>query len=172
MTKMKKKLFVLLVVIMVLSVMSIPALARPSLRKTDRVEGIWTYLPAGPDVEYVIGPHTFLRISEAGEWTGTITGHADEWGEVVIHSSGPWYYEGTVPFESATVSGMTGGLVISTFGWRPDVGAEWVGTWEIISGRGGLASLRGGGTWEGPGWLGDPAVPGVLTYSGNITYYE
>jgi hypothetical protein len=171
MTKMKKKLLVLLVVIMVLSVMSIPALAGTSL-KTKGVEGVITYLPAGPPVEDVIGPHTFMKISEAVDWTGTITGHADEWCEVVIHSSGPWYYEGTMPFESATVSGMTGGLVISTFGWRPNAGAEWVGTWEIISGSGGLASVRGGGTWEGPGWLGDPAVPGVLTYSGNITYYE
>jgi hypothetical protein len=172
MMKMNKKLFVLLVVIMVLSVMSIPALARPSQMTTIGAKGVWTYLPSGPPVEDVIGPQTFMKIAEDGEWTGTITGHANEWGEVVIHSSGPWYYEGTVPFESATVRGMTGGLVISTFGWRPNAAADWVGTWEIISARGSLAGLRGGGTWEGPGWLGDPVVWGIITYSGSMTYYE
>jgi hypothetical protein len=113
-----------------------------------------------------------MTISDAGDWTGTITGHADDFGEVAIHSSGPWYYKGTVPFKSATVNGMTGGLVISVFGSRPNAAAEWVGTWEIISAAGDLATLRGGGAWEGPGWLGNPVVPGVITYSGSITYYE
>lgn len=167
---MKKKLFVLLVVIMVLSVISIPALAGTSQMRTVGAAGVWSYLPAGAPVEVVVGPHTFMTISDAGDWTGTITGHADDFGEVAIHSSGPWYYKGTVPFKSATVNGMTGGLVISVFGSRPDVASDWAGTWEIISGDRGLASLRGGGTWEGPGWQGDPAVPGIVTYSGNMTY--
>ena len=87
-------------------------------------QGEWSYLPAGPPLQAVVGPHTFMIISDAGEWTGTITGYADDFGEAVIHSSGPWYYTGTVPFESATVSGRTGGLIISVFGSRPNAGVH------------------------------------------------
>jgi hypothetical protein len=86
----------------------------------------------------------------------------------VIDSSGPWYYWGTIPFESATVKGKTGGLMISAYGSRPNATAEWDGTWVITSGKGDLAGIRGEGTWEGPGWLGDPLVRGVLYYSGKI----
>jgi hypothetical protein len=168
MIKMRKKLFVflfvVLVVIMVVSVMAIPALARSN----GHAEGVWSYLPAGPPVEDVIGPHTFMTLSDAGEWTGSITGHADDFGEAVIHSAGPWYYWGTVPFESATVKGKTGGLMISVYGSRPNMAAEWEGTWEITSGTGDLAGVWGQGTWEGPGWQGDPVVPGLIYYSGKI----
>ncbi len=169
MLKTKKKLFVLLALIIVLSLMSIPT-CTPTAEEID-AEGVWSYLPAGPPVEDVVGPYTFMTISDAGDWTGTITGSADDFGEVAIHSSGPWYYNGTVPFDSVTVNGRTGGLVISVYGSRPNAGAEWDGTWVIISGKGDLAGLRGQGTWEGPGWQGDPKVPGEVYYSGSI-YFE
>jgi hypothetical protein len=53
---MRKKLFVsmfvVLAVILVISVMAIPALARSKAN----AEGVWYYLPAGPPVEDIIGP--------------------------------------------------------------------------------------------------------------------
>jgi hypothetical protein len=165
---MKKKLFVLLAVIMVLSLMLIPACTPTA--EDENAEGVWSYLPAGPPIVDVVGPHTFMTISDAGDWTGTITGSADDFGEVAIHSSGPWYYNGTVPFDSVTVNGRMGGLLISVYGSRPNADAEWDGTWIIISGKGDLAGLRGHGTWEGPGWQGDPEVPGVVNYSGSIRF--
>ena len=165
---MKKKLFVLLTMIMVLSMVSISACTTTA--EDENAEGVWSYEPAGPPLENIVGPHTFLTISNAGDWIGTITGHADDFGEVAIHSSGPWYYFGTVPFESANVDGKTGGLVISVFGSRLNAGTDWEGTWEITSGTGDLAGLQGQGTWEGPGWQGDPEVPGEVNYSGSIHF--
>ena len=166
--KMKKKLFVLLTMIMVLSMVSISACTTTA--EDENAEGVWSYEPAGPPLENIVGPHTFLTISNAGDWIGTITGHADDFGEVAIHSSGPWYYFGTVPFESANVDDKTGGLVISVFGSRLNAGTDWEGTWEITSGTGDLAGLQGQGTWEGPGWQGDPEVPGEVNYSGSIHF--
>jgi len=165
---MERKQFVLLTVITVLSLMFILACTPTAV--DENAEGVWSYLPAGPPIVDVVGPHTFMTISEVGDWTGTFTGSADEFGEAVIHSSGPWFFKGTVPFESVTVNGKTGGLVISVYGSRPNAGAEWEGTWVITSGKGDLSGLRGKGTWEGPGWQGDPEVPGVLNYSGSIRF--
>ncbi len=165
---MEKKQFVLLAVITVLSLMLILA-CTPTAEYED-AEGAWSYLPAGPPIVNVVGPHTFMTISDAGDWTGTFTGSADDFGEAVIHSSGPWYYKGTVPFESVTVNGKTGRLMISVEGYRPNADDEWEGTWVIISGTGELASLQGQGNWDGPGWQGDLEVPGVVNYSGSIHF--
>jgi hypothetical protein len=133
-------------------------------------KGVWTYLPAGSPAKDVVGPYTFMTISDVGNWTGTISGSVDDFGEGVVHSSGPWYYKGTVPFDSATVNGKTGRLVISVYGSRPNANAKWEGTWVIIDAKGDLAGLQGQGTWEGAGWQGDPKVPGEVNYSGSIHF--
>ena len=135
-----------------------------------RAHGVWSYLPATAPVIEPVGPHTFMKISDTGDWSGTISGYAADFGEVVVHESGPWYYFGTVPLESATVNGRTGMLLITVFGSRPDVITDWEGTWEIVSGTGELADLQGHGTWEGAGWQGDPEVPGEVTYEGRIKF--
>lgn len=166
---MERKLFVLLTVIMGLCLILIFGCCTPTA-KNENAAGVWSYLPVGSPIEDVVGPHTFMTISEIGDWTGTFTGSADEFGEAVVHSSGPWYYWGIIPFESVIVNGKTGGLMISTFGSRPNAGAKWNGTWIITSAKGDLTGLQGQGTWEGPGWQGDPEVPGVLNYSGSIRF--
>lgn len=167
---MNKKLFALLAVILVLSLLVIPALAGGLDVEAGRpVEGVWTYLPVG-QVEEVFGNHVLMTISDEGDWAGDITGFADDYGEVWIHASGAMYYYGKVPFEGVTVFGRTGVMMVTTYGWKPDPFSDWEGTWEIIFASGELAGLQGGGTWEGPGWQGDPAVPGVCTYSGAVRF--
>lgn len=168
---MERKQFVLRTVIMVLCLMFIFGCCT-STAEDENAEGVWSYLPLGPPIVNVVGPYTFMTMSDAGDWTGTFTGSADDFGEVVIHSSGPLYYKGTVPFDSVTVNGRTGGLIINVHGSKPNAGADamWDGAWVIISGNGELAGLRGQGTFEGPGWQGDPEVPGVVNYSGSIRF--
>jgi hypothetical protein len=170
---MNKKLIGILVVIAILSLLTISALAGMQIDSGwgNHVEGVWTYLPVGEPLVDVVGNHTFMKISDTGDWNGGIFGDADDYGEVALHNvSGYWYYFGTVPFESATVKGKTGALVISVFGWRPDMTTDWEGTWEIISGSGELANIEGHGTWDGPGWQGDPLVPGEVDYTGKINF--
>ncbi len=170
---MERKLFVFLTVIMVLCLMLIFGCSTPTAID-ERAEGVWTYLPTGQPIVDVVGPYTFMTISDASDLTGTFIGSADDFGEVVIHSSGPMYYKGIVPFESATVNGKTGGLVLSVYGTKPNPSADakWNGKWVIESGTGELAGLNGQGTWEGPGWQGDPEVPGVVNYSGSIRFEQ
>lgn len=169
---MEKKLFILLRVITVLFLILILACTPTGVE--ENAEGVWTYLPVGQPIVDVVGPYTFMTISDASDLTGTFTGSADDFGKVVIHSSGHMYYNGTVPFDSATVNGKTGGLVLSVCGTKPNPSADakWDGKWVITSGTGELAGLKGQGTWEGPGWQGDPKVPGVVNYSGSIRFEQ
>ena len=145
---MEKKLFVLLAVIMVLSLMLIFGCCTHT-DKDENVKGVWTYLPVGQPIVDVVGPYTFMTISDASDFTGTFTGSGDDFGEVVMHSAGPMYYKGIVPFESVTVDGKTGGLVLSVYGTKPNPSADakWDGKWVITSGTGDLAGLKGQGTF-------------------------
>jgi len=163
---MKKKLFVMLVVIMIVSAVAIPVLAG----SRDNASGEWYYRPTTwpPAVMEVVGGNTIISSEDEGYFTGTIAGDEQDSGWVVINKNGHWLYWGKVSFASATVDGKTGGLEIRVHGWRPDAEAPWDGTWHITGGTGDLAGLRGGGTWSGMGWLGDPAEYGVVEYSGNI----
>ena len=54
---------------------------------------------------------------------------------------------------------------MDTIGGRLDVTSDWQGTWVVTSGTGGLEGFRAHGTFWGPGWLGDPAEPGVIYYA-------
>jgi hypothetical protein len=118
----------------------------------------------------VAGGNTFMLIADAGYWNGTITGDEVDTGDIIIHRRGHWQYWGLVSFASATVDGKTGGLEMRVQGRRPDATTDWVGTWLITGGTGGLEGIRGQGTWDGPGWQGDPLVHGVVAYSGNIHF--
>jgi hypothetical protein len=165
--KMKKRLIVLLAVIVVLSMVSIPALAGPP----QDAGGAWYYLPTGMVVDKVAGGNTFVSISDVGYWTGTIAGDEVDVGTAVIHLSGRWSYtEGILTFESAVVGGRSGGLEMRVRGSRPDIYTDWEGQWLITAATGGLEGLRGQGTWWGPGWQGDPNVHGVVYYSGKIHF--
>lgn len=160
---MKRKLVVLLIVIMVLSMGSITALAGPPAP----AEGLWRYQPFITGVR-VSDCNTFLTTFENGVWTGTFEGTSTEDGKVVIHCSGSWSFKASVSFEG-TVEGKSGTLEMSVVGKKPDALADWEGKWVILSGTDKLESLRGQGTWWGPG-APAPEVWGDIYYLGSVHF--
>ena len=182
---MKKMGLTLLTVVMVLSALSIAVYAeRPAT-----AQGVWLYTPyvkvkddSGECVKPSDPPdplaelcqkfangNMFLETFEDGEWTGTFTGVSTENGKVVVHSSGAWSFNAIVSFSEVTVDGQPGTLEMSVVGTRPDANSDWVGTWVILRGTGNLATLRGQGTWEGPG-APAPGVQGRIDYEGKIHF--
>ncbi len=181
---MKKTWFVMLVVIIVLSAVSIPALATPP----ETAAGDWYYHPRLDELELVkvVGGNTFFRTVEDSRWNGTFHGSevcyapddpelddcaasVDE-GTVVFHRSGRANFHASVLFPSVTVDGATGSLEMRVDGSKPDPVTDWVGHWVITGGELHQAGLRGQGTWWGPGWQEIPGEWGVIHYSGNIHF--
>ena len=145
---MKKKLFVLLAVIMVLSMLSIPALAGPP---DNSVEGRWCYGDLVEGEHKISGRNEFYDLDDSGAWLGTFEGFSSDDGRVQVHPSGFILLKTTSSLEPVEVGGKTGGLEMRVNGWLP-VGAalsEYEGLWVITSGTGELAGLRGQGTWGG-----------------------
>ena len=174
---MNKKLFVLLAVIMVLSMVSIPGLASPP----ENAEGDWYYLPRLAEmVVRGAGGNTIISTVEDSEWNGTFHGETEDcvvlddcavsvdYGKIVFHSSGRANFAGVVSFPSVTVDGKTGGLEMRVNGVKH--GPEWEGRWVITGGDLHQSGLRGKGTWWGPGWQEDPEEWGEIHYSGNIHF--
>jgi len=160
---MKKMLLTLLTVFMVLSTLSMPMHAGPPTT----AEGLWQYKPTVLAVRVADG-NTFLTTKEEGKWAGTFEGTSTEDGKVVIHSSGSWSFRGTVSFDGE-VNGKSGKLEMHVVGSKPDAVTDWEGKWVILSGTDGLATLRGQGTWWGPG-APAPGEWGDIYYSGNIHF--
>ena len=160
---MKKKLFVLLIVLMALALVSISALAGPP----EKAEGLWQYQPFILEVKEA-GCNTFLTTFENGLWTGTFEGTSTEDGKVVIHCNGAWSFNAIVSFEGS-VAGKSGTMTMSVVGTRPDGLADWEGKSVILNGTGDLANLRGQGTWWGPG-APAPEVWGDIYYEGNYHF--
>jgi hypothetical protein len=161
---MKRMLLTLLTLSVILSMLSVPALAGPPTA----AEGLWQYKPTILD-ERVADGNIFLETSEEGIWTGTFEGESTEAGHVVIHSSGFWSFRAIVSFSEVTVDDKTGTLEMSVVGKRPDAGSDWQGRWVILGGTGELATLRGQGTWWGPGAPG-PGEWGDIPYAGQIHF--
>jgi hypothetical protein len=161
---MKKRLLTLLTLSVILSVLSIPALAGPPTAAS----GVWLYTPYIVSMRFADG-NTFLKTFEDGIWTGTFEGVSTEDGHVVIHSTGFWSFRGTVSFSQVTVDGKSGTLEMHVVGSRPDVFTDWQGRWVILSGTGDLATLRGQGTWWGPG-APDVGQQGTIYYAGQIHF--
>ena len=162
---MRTRVLMLLTMIMILSILSTPALAGPP----KEAEGLMRYTPTIVDVRVADG-NTFLHTTEEAEWTGTFSGVSAEEGQVVIHSSGRWSFKGMVSFDGE-VDGKSGTLEMSVNGTKPDEDSNWKGRWVILSGTDGLANLRGQGTWEGPGFKGVPGPEGGEEQEwGNIDY--
>ncbi|MCP4409845.1 MAG: hypothetical protein GY807_19290 [Gammaproteobacteria bacterium] len=176
---MKRKFFVLLAVIMMVSVVSITAFATPP----EDAGGDWYYMPTILGVK-VAGGNTFLTISDIGNWKGTFDGESEDcaafpfevcalsedYGTVVIHRSGLTFYKGVNTFPAVTVDGKMGRLEMRVNGSKP-VGSDWQGHWVITNAEGDLAGLHGQGTWWGPGY--NPEIPelwGEIHYSGNIHF--
>jgi hypothetical protein len=180
---MKKMLVAVVTVVVLLSVLPISASAHPPTP----VEGVWEYLPyikvendsgecvkpeegdTGPLCVKVAGGNQFLQTYEDGWWAGDFEGTSEDHGKVTIHRSGRWNFKALVYFEGAA-NGTPGTLKMSVVGGRPDVSADWQGQWVILSGTGELETLRGQGTWWGPGWLEIPNVPGIIHYDGQVHF--
>lgn len=160
---MNKKLFALVSTVIVLSLLVMPALAAQ-----EKVpDGIWSYNSEFVNIR-VVGGNMFISITDVGMWSGTFEGTSDDVGEVAVYRSGLWNYWGTVEF-TGEVDGVSGTLTMKVHGIRPDADSEWDGTWVIISGTGGLATLRGQGTWWGMGAPG-PGVWGDVEYEGDVHF--
>lgn len=162
---MKKRLLILITVLMVvlLVTLSVPAYAGPS----ENAEGLWQYQPFIEEMRFA-GGNIFLETFENGSWSGTFTGTSTEDGKVVIHSSGTWSFKGIVSFEGE-VNGKSGKLTMRAVGSRPDAFTDWTGKWVILSGTDDLITLRGQGTWWGPG-APAPGEWGDIYYSGNVHF--
>jgi len=161
---MKKKFFVSLVLVIILSLSTITALAGPPDRD---VAGTWCYLPYVMEPE-IHGKNTFLYIEDIGAWTGTFSGMSTDIGTTIIHGgSGKMNYKGIVSFDEVTVNGETGTLEMKVNGKLH--GAEWEGHWVITGSGGDLSGLKGNGTWWGPGYLGGNLC-GMTYYSGQIHF--
>lgn len=167
---MKRRLATLVAAVMILSALVMPAQAGPPMN----AEGLWQYVPYILDAR-MAGGTTFLTTYEEGVWTdisptlpGTFQGTSTEDGKVVIHRSGAWSFNAIVSFEG-TVDGKEGTLEMSVGGDRPDGSADWEGRWVILSGTGELATLRGQGTWWGPGSPG-PGESGDIYYAGRFHF--
>ena len=178
---MKKKLFVMMAMIMILSVGSIPALATPA----GNAQGDWFYHPRLDELELVklVGDNTFFRTVEDSRWNGTFQGSEDckateedncaasvDVGTVIFHASGRANFLGWVHFESVYVDGTSGSLEMQVNGTKPDAVNDWVGHWVITGGTLHDDGLRGQGSWWGPGWQEVPGVWGIIHYSGNIHF--
>jgi hypothetical protein len=159
----KKRVLTLVTMILILSTLSAPALAGPPTE----VGGLWQYTPYFVSVRMADG-NTFLETFEEAIWTGDFDGESTEDGQVVIRASGSWSYKGIVSFEG-TVDGRSGTMEMFVAGRRPDGFSDWQGRFVILSGTGELASLRGQGTWWGPG-APDLGQQGDIFYSGKIHF--
>jgi len=111
--------------------------------------------------------NTFAETFEEAAYTGGMAGDSTNDCKVVIHSSGAWSYKAISSF-NGTVDGKTGTLQIQMVGKKP-VGEEWYGQWVILGGTGELATLRGQGTWFGPGAPGAEKW-GDVSYEGQIHF--
>jgi len=160
---MKTRVFTLLTMILILSILSTPALAGPPTE----AGGLWQYKPEILEMWFADG-NMFLHTAEEAVWTGTFEGDSTEDGLVVVHSSGLWTFNGMVSFVG-TVDGKSGTMEMSVNGTRPDEFSDWTGRWVILSGTDELANLRGQGRWWGPG-APEPGEWGDIDYSGKIHF--
>lgn len=163
----RSRLLITVLMVALLSALSVSAHAGPP----ENAEGLWQYIPTIEGVRVADG-NTFIYITEVSKWTGTFEGESMEVGTVVQHSAGFVSFEGIVSFVGS-VGGKSGTLEMRVVGKKPDrlPGTEWDGKWTILNGTGGLATLRGHGTWRGPGW--SPANPtewGNIPYAGEIHF--
>ena len=146
----------------------LPHMLLPAAQEPVRqAAGMWLYFPygavPGAPAPTVRGGDTFVPSYEEGLWTGTFDGISTEIGQVVAHSSGSRSFNSTITLEG-NVEGQSGTLVMEVAGTMALGSTEWVGTWVLLSGTGGLADLRGHGDWWGPGYAGRIGLPGPATF--------
>jgi hypothetical protein len=158
---MKKMLFTLLTVVMVLSTLAVPAFAEPPAT----VSGYFDYTFEVQEVREADG-NQFLYATEDEDWQGDFVGTGDATFTVGIFSSGFWNVWLRSTFTGTVLGDKEGTMVLQLVGKKP-AGEDWYGQWVIISGTGDLANARGRGTWGGPGF---GAEGPDITYSGQIHF--
>jgi hypothetical protein len=145
---MKKVLMLLLLVCIVL-----PVAAHAGSQED--VDGYFTYVPLGCEVEMWAGDNYILRgCTDVGDYfLGDFLGTSTEVYDFVMHgASAPYVYEkgfykGTVTFTGTVKEERTGTMEILFVGKSPGDVMVWSGTWRIISGTGELANIHGNGVW-------------------------
>jgi Protein of unknown function (DUF3224) len=161
---MKRLALTLIILVVLLSVFTLPAQAA----KPTPAAGLWRYISTILE-SWESGGNLFFITREDGTWAGTFNGTSVEDGKVVIHRTGDWSFNAIVHF-TGTVEGKAGTLEMSVVGKKPaGTDTEWEGLWVILSGTGELANLHGQGPWWGPGAPG-PAVWGDIPYGGQIHF--
>jgi hypothetical protein len=118
--------------------------------------GTFANAPDPPSASRSAGGNTFLTFTRSGVLTGTYTRVYVQENEVIIHPDGHTNFRGTNTCV-CTVEGQSG-TVVFRFQGTGMAGAQFGGSFVIVSGTDGLQNLRGHGTFEGAGLSG--------TYSG------
>jgi hypothetical protein len=158
---MKKMLLTLLTAIMLLSALSVPALAKPSTA----VSGTFDYTFDVEEVREANG-NQFLYATEDEDWLGDFVGTGDATFTVGIFSAGFWNVHLRSEFTGTVLGDKEGTMIIQLVGKKP-ANEDWYGQWVIISGTGDLANARGEGTWGGPGF---GAEGPDIWYSGEVHF--
>ncbi len=159
----------LLMCIVTLLTLSTPVHATPTVN----VEGSFDYTYEITGTRVADG-NLFIYATEDEVWVGDFEGTSEAVFRVEVFSSGFWNVWLRSTFDGE-VDGKSGTMVIQLVGkitWWDADRFWWYGQWVIISGTGGLANLRGQGTWWGPGFEG-PEIPGErpdIYYSGQIRF--
>jgi hypothetical protein len=154
---------------LVLTLVLVPAVITQATPPTI-ASGEWYYTPFIKDMRFADGNMFMEAYTEdpPDRWTGTFVGNSEDIYKGVIHPTGAWNAMGVAHFYGV-VGEREGTLVIWFVGKKSDMEADWSGKWVILSGTGGLANLRGQGTWWGAG-APEPGVEGYVEYSGKIHF--
>jgi hypothetical protein len=145
---MKKTIFMLLAVMMLLIILTIPALAT---QPDNSVEGRWCYGNLQEGDHKIAGGNEFYDLNDSGAWFGNFNGYSDDQGRIIQHASGYLLFKSHVTFASVEVGGKSGGLEMQINGWLPVGGeySDYEGLWVITKATGELKGLNGQGTWGG-----------------------
>jgi hypothetical protein len=164
---MKKKIIVLPVAILILSVLLVPTFADVGKGESmNKYDGEWRYMPQSMDplVTNNYGSQ-FALSADSAEWTGALEGESHDDCVSVLHAAGRWFGYCTASFASVTIDGQTGGLELGITLLKTAPTDPWVGEWFITSGSGDLEGLEGEGSIWGHGYNPEkPDEPGIIYY--------
>ena len=144
---MKKKIvvvsLVLSIVMLLLQVSAVFAVS-PIIEVSGTIDS-----SGAPVTTKFVGGNRFMSVQTISTWDGGIDGGTLGSQSWITHTGGKktsTNIKAELVFETATVDGKTGGLIIQL-----NLKAEWgkmnYGTWVIKDASGGLEGLHGGGIW-------------------------
>ena len=166
---MKKKIFILTTVILILLVVLVPTFADVGKGQSmNKYDGEWHYLPVGDlgvlETNNNFGSQFFLSADE-GVWNGAFEGESIDDCVSVLHASGRWFGYCTASFSSVAVDGKSGGLELGITLLKTAPTEPWTGEWFITAGTGELEGIQGEGSLWGYGYNpAKPTEPGIIYY--------